>query len=526
MEPSCVRQTSIPGTSKLFGDFLYQFDRVQRFFPQYFGDFESLVQSAKTLNFPESRRAEIVRALRKQNPDSAALDQLEKPGTVAVVTGQQVGLLSGPSYTVFKALTAVRLAAQLSEQGTPAVPIFWLATEDHDLAEVDHAWLFDVNGTPARVSAEGGSVANSPVGNVEITQLDLGEVSGALGGLPFASPVLDRIEAYYRPGTTFGRAFHDLVRDILSGFDLIYLDPLAPEIRKICAPFLSEVVQRVPELIAGLRERSSELEAVGYHAQVHLDGNASLLFSLEGGRRIALKNKDGRFTAKERSLNAAELARSAESLSPNALLRPVMQDFLLPTATYVGGPAEVAYMAQSQVLYERLLGRMPVIYPRHSYTLLDARAAKLLDRYGIHVLDLLDSQDRVKAAIANKLVPHDLRSELGTLRSAMTTSLGGVREKLLRFDASLAKATDKSIAKISYQVDKLAAKTARERMRRDQRAEADAQYLSNLIFPQRHLQERFYSILPFLAKHGLDLPQRIYEATNVSCPDHTLRILN
>lgn len=523
MESSCVRQTLIPGTSKLFGDFLYQFDRIQDFFPWYFGNFDDLVQSARAVNFPENRRSEIVRALRKQNPDSAALDQLEKPGTVAVVTGQQVGLLSGPSYTVFKALTAVRLAAHLSEQGTPAVPVFWLATEDHDLAEIDHAWLFDGSGAPVKISAEGGSVADSPVGNVEISRLDFGEIFNAIGGFPFASAVMERIEKHYRPGTTFGRAFHDLVRDILGGFDLIYLNPLEPEIRKLCAPFLGEVVRRVPELIAELQQRSSELEKRGYHAQVHLDKNASLLFSLEGGKRVALKYKDGRFTSKDHSFDAAELADQAETLSPNALLRPVMQDYLLPTVSYVGGPAEIAYMAQSQVLYQRLLGRMPVIYPRHSFTLLDARATKLLDRYGIHVPELLDSQDRVKAAIASKLVPHDLRSELAALRSSLTTSLGGVREKLLRFDPTLAAATNKSIAKISYQVDKLTAKTARETMRRDQRSITDSQYLSNLIYPQRHLQERFYSIVPFLAKHGLDLPQRIYQETTLSCPDHMLR---
>lgn len=523
MESSCVRQTSIPGTSKLFGDFLYHFDRVNDFFPWHFGNFEDLVESAQTINFPQNRRSQIVRALRKQNPDSAALDQLEKPGTVAVVTGQQVGLLSGPCYTVFKALSAVRVAAHLTRQGTPAVPVFWLATEDHDLAEVDHAWLFDQDGTPVKITAEGGSVAGSPVGNVEISQLDLGEISKAIGGFPFASPVIERIEKHYCPGTTFGRAFHDLVRDILGGFDLIYLDPLEPQIRQICAPFLSEVVGRVPELIAELNQRSAELERRGYHAQVHLDKNASLLFSLEGGKRVALKYKDGRFTSKDRSFDAGELAEHAANLSPNALLRPVMQDYLLPTVSYVGGPAEVAYMAQSQVLYQRLLGRMPVIYPRHSFTLLDARAAKLLDRYGIHVPELLDSQDRVKAAIASKLVPHDLRSELAALRSGLTSSLTAVREKLLRFDPTLAAATDKSIAKISYQLDKLAAKTARETMHRDQRAATDAQYLSNLIYPQRHLQERFYSILPFLAKHGLDLPQRIYEETTLSCPDHMLR---
>jgi len=523
MEPSCVRQTSIPGTSKLFGDFLYQFDRVKQYYSGYFGDFEDLVRSAKTLAFPESRRAEIVRALRAQNPSSKALDLLEKPGTVAVVTGQQVGLLSGPSYTVFKALTAVRVAAHLTEQGTPAVPVFWLATEDHDLAEVDHAWLFDASCTPVKITAEGGSVANSPVGSVEITQLDFEQISKTLGGLPFASAILEQVEQYYRPGATLGRAFRDLVRNILGGFDLIYLDPLAPEVRRICAPFLSEVAQRVPELVAALRDRSSELESAGYHAQVHLDNNASLLFSLEDGRRVALKYKDGRFTARDRSFDAAELAAHPEIISPNALLRPVMQDYLLPTVSYVGGPAEIAYMAQSQVLYQRLLGRMPVIYPRHSFTLLDARAAKLLDRYGIHVVDLLDSHERVKAVIANKLVPQDLRSELAVLRSGVTTSLSGIREKLLRFDPTLATAADKSIAKVSYQVDKLAAKTARETMRRDQRAGTDAQYLSNLIYPHRHLQERFYSILPFLAKHGPDLPQRIYEETRICCPDHMLR---
>jgi bacillithiol synthase len=523
MEPSCVRQTSIPGTSKLFADFLYQFDRVEKYFPWHFGNFEHLVESARALQFPEERRAGIVRALRGQNPSSPALDKLEKPGTVAVVTGQQVGLLSGPSYTVFKALTAVRIAAQLNEQGIRAVPIFWLATEDHDLAEVDHAWLFDSVGSPVKISAEGGSVANSPVGNVEITRLELGEISKTLGGLPFGSEVLSRVEQFYRPGTTFGRAFHDLVRDILGGFDLIYLDPLAPEIRALCAPFLSEVVQRVDELVPALRERSSELEAAGYHAQVHLDSNASLLFSLDGGKRLALKYKEGRFSSRDQSVDASELSARGETLSPNALLRPVMQDYLLPTVTYVGGPAEIAYMAQSHVLYQRLLGRMPVIYPRNSFTILDGRAAKLLDRYGIHVVDLLDSHDRVKSVIAAKLVPQELRAEMAGLRSGVTNSLSGMREKLLHYDPTLAAAADKSLAKIGYQLDKLTAKTARETMRRDLRAEADGQYLSNLIYPQRHLQERFYSILPFLAKHGLDLPHNLYGQTQLACPDHMLR---
>src|SRR5258708_36185045 len=143
MEPSCVRQNAIPGTSRLFLDYLYNFDRVGRFYGQESWDPEHIAAAASQMEFPAARRGQIVAALREQNGDSPALDKLALPGTVAVVTGQQVGFLSGPAYTIFKALTAVKLAARLNEQGIPAVPVFWLATEDHDLAEVYRAWVFD-----------------------------------------------------------------------------------------------------------------------------------------------------------------------------------------------------------------------------------------------------------------------------------------------------------------------------------------------------------------------------------------------
>ncbi len=477
------------------------------------------------MQFSPERRQQVVAALRQQNPESLALAKLARPETVAVVTGQQVGLLSGPVYTIFKALTAVRIANQLEQEGIPAVPVFWLATEDHDLAEVDHAWVFDQFALPSKIALKPSSLSNVPVGNVEIGDLQIDELRKALGDLPFASEARRKVAEHYYSGTTYGRAFHAFLRDLLKDFDLIYLDPLAPAIRSLSAPFLGEAAERAPELTEALRKRTAELEAAGYHAQVHLDAGSSLLFYLEDGRRTALKYKDGKFNIKDRFFSAAELCGSAEQLSPNALLRPVMQDFLLPTVSYVGGPAEVAYLAQSQVLYERLLGRMPVIYPRNSFTLLDERGSKLLARYELRVEDLLDSQERVKSAIAGKLVPHDLRSEFSALRSEVTGALSGLREKLLQFDPTLASAAEKSATKISYQVDKLAGKVARETMRRDGRAARDADYLLNLIYPQRHLQERFYSIVPFLAKHGLDLPRRLYEQTQLSCPDHMVRVI-
>ncbi len=523
MEPSCVRHSQIPGTSALLNDYLYDFDRVRAFYPHYFADPQALADAAAEIHFPDSRRARLISALRKQNGDSAALSKLAQAGTVAVTTGQQVGLFSGPAYTIFKALTAVTLAEHLGEQGIAAVPIFWLATEDHDLAEVDHAWVFNEHAAPRKIAASPQVTNGGPVGEVKLGDVPFAELREALGELPFAGEVIDRLETAYHPGATLGSGFRAFLQDILKDCGLLYLDPLAPDVREMGAEFFAQTIDRIPDLLAALRQRSRDLIAAGYHAQVHLEDNSSLLFLLGNGKRIPIRSEDGRFTTSERSYSAVELRGLAGKISPNALLRPVLQDYLLPTVSYVGGPSEIAYMAQGQVLYQNLLGRMPVIFPRNGFTLLDARAAKLLLRYGVHLPDLFDTQENVKGRIAARLLPSSVKEEIGSVRSDVNSALRELRGNLVGFDPTLASAADKSAAKILYQVDKLSRKAARETIRRDERATKDATYLIDLIYPQRHLQERFYCIVPFLAKHGLDLPQRLLSETQVVCPDHMIR---
>ncbi len=525
MQPLCVHQTEIPGTSRLFLDYLYHFDRVSQFYARPFDDPSSLTSSAQAIQYPEERRRKLVAALRRQNGDSPSLAKLAEPNTVAVVTGQQVGLFSGPEFTIFKVLTAVKLAERLSESGVPAVPVFWAASEDHDLAEVDHAWVFDQNGTPRKISVANSVSSGGPVGKVAFGDVPLAELRSALGELPFADTVLKSLEQWYRPGATFAGAFLGFLKDLLKDFGIVFVDPLQPDIREIVAPFLRETMARVPELTAGLRQRNEELTAAGYHAQVTVDQDASLLFLLGDNKRTAVRWKDGRFVTRDRTYSVEELSAEAERISPNALLRPVMQDYLLPTVSYVAGPSEIAYMAQGQILYEKLLGRMPVIFPRNSFTLLDARSSKLMDRFGLAFTDLLDHQEQVKSRIAAKLVPAHLMHELSTLKASLRASLDKVQADLTQFDVTLEKAAKKSTAKIAYQIEKLARKTAREALLRDERASTDAAYLINRVYPQRHLQERFYSIVPFLAEHGWDLPQRIYESVQLTCPHHMLRTI-
>jgi bacillithiol biosynthesis cysteine-adding enzyme BshC len=520
MEPSCVRQTDIPGTSALYGDYLYHYDRVRRFYPTWFGDFEGLKRAAAAFEFPPERRAALVAALREQNGDSPALTKLALPGTVAVVTGQQVGLFSGPAYTVFKALTAAKLAEQLTANGAPAVPVFWLATEDHDLAEVDHAWVFDQNITPQKISLTSPSAAGGPVGEVRLGDLPIAALREALGNLPHADEVIALVENAYRPDATLGSAFRTLLRTVLADFGLLYLDPLAPAIRKMASPFLHMAAERIPEVLPALQARSRELVAAGYHAQVNIEADSSLLFAIENGKRLPLRWDAGRLVLRGgRAFNGTNGAM----LSPNALLRPVMQDYLLPTVAYVGGPAEIAYLAQAEVLYRCLLGRMPVIYPRNGFTLLDGRAAKIMSKYDLRLTDLLDNCENVRSRIAAKLMPCSLTDEISKLRITLDGSLQRLQDNLKSFDPTLEAAAKKSAAKMLYQLDKISRKTARETFRRDQRASADTAYLLNLVYPQRHLQERFYSILPFLAQSGLDLPQRLWDYTQLNCADHMLR---
>lgn len=525
MEPSCIRQDLIPGTSRLFTDFLYQFDEVSGYYTHPYSDPESFRTAAAEIRYPQSRRAQLISALREQNGNSAALDELAKPETVAVVTGQQVGLLSGPSYTIFKALTAVRLARALNESGVRAVPVFWLASEDHDLAEVDHAWIFNQNARSSHISVANAVTNGGPVGHVVIPELPWAEIAAGLGDLPFAGEVLERLKAAYCSNTTFTCGFKALLQGVLQDFGLLFLDPLAPAVREISRPFLAEAAARVPELLQGLKKRDSELAARGYHSQVHLDDASSLLFLLNDNKRNALRWKDGRFSARDKEFSARDLEAAADRLSPNALLRPVMQDYLLPTVSYIGGPSEIAYMAQAQVIYQKLLGRMPVMFPRNSFTLLDSRAEKLTRRFGISATDLFTHPDKLRSKIASQLVPAGLAGEFSVLESSLAKSLESLERNLHSFDPTLEAAAKKSGSKMLYQLQRLADKTARETLRRDERSVWAANYLIDLVYPQRHLQERFYSIVPFLAKYGLDLPRRLFEMTQLGCPDHMLRTI-
>ncbi|HYM10745.1 MAG TPA: bacillithiol biosynthesis cysteine-adding enzyme BshC [Bryobacterales bacterium] len=533
MHCRCIRHTDLPHTSRLFADLIYHFDRVRGFYQHAPQAADSFSAAAGQVRLDPAHRARLVAALAEENRDGSEaarlnLDRLAQPETLVVATGQQVGLYTGPVYTIYKALTAARLATELTARGIPSVPVFWLATEDHDLAEVKHAWVFDAAQRPVRLEAAASPERNQPVGGVRLDDNAASSLQAALAGLPFGEEVGRLAAEDYAGGATFASGFKRLLARLLAPYGVLLLDPQSAELRRLAAPVLAQAIEKAPELTAALLARGKELEAAGYHTQVHMEEKTSLFFLLENGRRTALRRSGDSYTGNGAVHTRAELRKRLElrpeDFSPNALLRPVVQDYLLPTVAYIGGPAELAYLAQAEVLYARELGRMPVALPRACFTILDARGEKLLGRYGLEFTDALHDATALEQRIAETLIPPPLEQTFRGSHGQIEEALQAVDAQLLAFDPTLAAAMAKSRRKIEYQFSKIRAKAARESLRRTERARADAAYLSGLIFPEKVLQERLYSVLPFLARHGMDLMGQLHHAIRFDCPDHQVLV--
>jgi bacillithiol synthase len=299
----CVRQTELPTLTALAADTFYHPDKTARFYRHPLRDLDSFRAAAAEIQFSGEQRAALVAALRRHNGDSPALERLAQPGTVVVATGQQVGLFSGPAYTIFKALHAARLAEWLTASGIPAVPVFWVATEDHDFAEVNHTWVFDALHRPVKLEMRR-SASSQPVGTVTLVSPPVNELRAAFHGMPFGEEVADLVEESYRGGNTMGCAFGELIGKLLAHFDIPQLDPMLPDFRALAAPALRAAVEQHASLTAQLLERNRELVAAGYHAQVHVEEQTSLVFLLENGKRLGLRR------------TGASLRRTAASSPP------------------------------------------------------------------------------------------------------------------------------------------------------------------------------------------------------------------
>ena len=404
MKAECIPFDKIPHTSKLFQDLLAE---APRFFTRRSINFKDWVSdAAREIDFDSARRGSLTQILRTQNTAWGASPKTQenierlKNGAFAVVTGQQVALFGGPLFSILKAITAIKLADEARQKGVDAVPIFWLATEDHDFAEVNHVTLLRKDAPSLEsVSVTAGGIEGAPVSARPLHE----DVTAAVGAAADAlgdSEIADLLKKFYRPGEDLGSAMGKLFARLFAEHGLILLDPSGADVHRFAAPLLADAIRRSEELDKKLLARGRELEAAGYHQQVKVTESSTLLFSLETGARVPIKRSNGKFIIGKEHFSAADLEKriqqAPEKFSANVLLRPVMQDFLLPTLAYVGGPAEVAYFAQCEVVYKTLLGRVTPVLPRCSATLVEEHQQKILQKVSLTVTDVFQEPERLR----------------------------------------------------------------------------------------------------------------------------------
>lgn len=504
----------LPHQPKLFVRLIDDHSSVKQFYP-HTPSFDEVKRVASSLDYPAERRREVADILRGQNSalgsSTATLSNLEKfeRGAVAVVSGQQVGLFGGPAYAVYKALTAIRIAEELSEAGIPAVPIFWMATEDHDLDEVRHVTWFD-SGKLVRFELPPNGALGSPVGKVSLgaaIQDNLKNAVGLLSG-PASETISQILELSYGPEETYGSAFGKLFARLFAEQGLILLDPLDARLHRIAAPLYKRAIEDRDELNEKLLRRGEELEHAGYEAQVNVTAKSTLLFTIRDGVRQPVVASNAHFKSGDATWTREEALQlvdaSPETFSANALFRPVVQDYLLPTAAYLGGPAEIAYFAQSSVIYEHVLGRMPVILPRAGFTMLDAKAEKLLQKYGLCIENLWAGPQELRRKLESVSLPERLSENFDRDTAEVESTLAELGAQIEKLDPTLAGAVTTARNKIVFQLEKLRRKTGRALDQKSGLLVEHEQFLENLLYPNKSLQSRELCFLPFLARWGME----------------------
>jgi len=535
MECSWISPAELPGTTRLYSAFLSDFPSVSEFY-SHPPNANGIDAATREIRLEDSVRRAVVDVLRVQNRsfggDDATTRNLDRlrDGAVAVVTGQQVGLFGGPAYSIYKALTAIHVASELTERGVNAVPVFWLATEDHDLAEVDHFFV------PKRGGFERFDLATSGIADRRVGDIHLGgaarglsaQVTALLEG-PWAEEIGQWIANSYTPEESFGSSFGKLMTRIFAGRGLIFLDPMSPDLHRLSLPAMLRAVKEHKALAAELVARSEALEKAGFHAQVKVTEQSTLVFRIIDAQRVALRPVNGGLAAGNKTESIDETMKALEDrpedFSPSALLRPVIQDTLLPTVAYIGGAAEVAYQAQTSLLYEKLLGRAPAILPRASFTLVPSHVSNLLKKYNLDVREILQGRHKLRARLEAEALPQALTARFDESEQAIKALIEGLRESITKLDKTLLGALDTASEKILYQLNGLRAKAGRAEGFRTGILNTHENEIASLLLPNNELQERSFGLLTFLAAEGPELLDRVDRQIHAGTGEHCFLIL-
>lgn len=520
--------------SALFRDYLAGGPSVAGFYDGGRWDLDAVDRAADAALRLDRPRAAVTAALVRQQEargSAAAAERartLGDPRATAIVTGQQAGLFGGALYVLYKALAAIKVAAALERRrGAPVVPVFWVASDDHDFAEVRSATVLDDQGGIRTLRY---SPSQEPVGVpasrivLDRTISDLvDELRGALPERLHRDDAAGLVAACYRPGETLAGAFARLLSSLFPA--LVVLDPSDPELKGLAVPVMERELREASptsRLAAAVGER---LRASGYHQQVPVRPGFLNLFVFADGQRRALAATNGtvevRGTGRRLKLEDAlrHLAAQPADWSPGVLLRPLAQDLLLPTAAYVGGPAEVAYHAEIAPAYAHFGIPRPVVLPRPSVTVVEPSQARAMEAESLSLADLQADPEALLSKWARDAYP-DVESAFASARGSLDREMERLEETLGVLDPTLRGAVEAAHGRALHQVTSLHEKATRALKKRDQTRADRLRRTRDALLPGGAFQERGLGIAHLVARHGRAVVEDLLESVDPFARGH------
>jgi bacillithiol biosynthesis cysteine-adding enzyme BshC len=511
------------GITPLFVDYLNDFEKLKDYYAADFRDRKSWKKLIDKVLSKQKDRSTLIRVLTEQNKQHhcgirtlANIDLLGNENTVAVVTGQQVGICSGPLYTIYKTVTAIKLAEQLSAQFPDYnfIPVFWVENEDHDFGEINKVNVLNPAGDVQTIEyLFGGKPFErnpGPVGSIVIDSfIDnfFDRLQASFQESEFKLPLFTALRGYYRSGATLGAAFVGLMNQMFEDSGLVFLDPGNVELKKILKPVfqkeiagLSKTSQMVVDTSAGLEEH--------YHAQIK--AKSINLFMLHKGGRYLIEPRENDYSLKgtrqffsKEELNSI-VENSPELISPNVVLRPICQDAILPTIAYVGGPSEVAYFAQLKPVYEFFDVQMPVVYPRASVTIMEEKVKNILEKFQVDFTEIWSGIDPLLIRIAEQVSEVKVDVLFDLLHRRIHEAVAESRFGIQQIDPTLSGAIDSTLSRIESQLNVLKEKAQSAQQRRQEVTIKQIQKVAANIFPKSNFQEREFNVIYYMNKYGPD----------------------
>lgn len=535
-----INFSDIPKHQNLFLDYLYEFDNVQEYYKHNFRDkenyiplFKSISESRKTRQFSlssllKSQYSSIQNLSEKTEKNIALLDNRE---TIAIVTGQQLGIFGGPLYSLYKIITAIKLAKQLSERYDEFnfVPIFWLEGDDHDFNEVHAVNLFDEDNHVLNLAYKdeiNDDDAKQSIGNLKFDESlndFLAKFESSLRDTDFKNELILKLREFYQLGKSFKQSFKELLFWLFDEYGLVIFDPQDQQVKTLLKPIFQKEVNDFAIQTQKLIQTSARLEEM-YHAQVKVKP-VNLFYHTDDGRYsvepveevFKLRRKRKQFSKDE---ILTEIENSPERFSPNVLLRPICQDYLFPTGFYIGGPSEISYFAQVTPLYDFYNIVMPIIYPRSSVTLLEKNVGASLDKYDLTMNDIFLGLDELKEKVIADLSEFNIEKTFNDALNEIDLIFDKLKENLFAIDKTLVDASSRNKERVTLSINELKSKATKAQETKHDTTVRQLTRMSNLLYPLGNLQEREINFTYFYNKYGKDLIRKIYDDISVGEFEH------